>query len=164
MYLILMRHGIAEEGTPDEARRLTRKGERRVRTMAQLLDRLDFRPDLVLTSPLARAVETARAVAKEIDLETEIVETPSLAPDGEWEAFADLLNERLRGARSSTVVLAVGHMPNLDLIASLAVHGQIQEFEIAKGALVGIRFRITGIEPGAGELRFYLTPSLAKRI
>jgi phosphohistidine phosphatase len=164
MYLVLMRHGVAEEGTPDETRRLTRKGERRVRTMAQLLDRLDFRPNIVLSSPLVRAVETARAVVKEIDLETEIVETPTLKPDGEWDAFAEFLNERLKGAKSSTVVLAVGHMPNLDVIASLAVHGRLQEFEIAKGAVVGIRFRITGIEPGAGELRFYLTPSLAKRI
>lgn len=163
MHLLLMRHGIAEDGTPDEERRLTRKGERRVETLAGVLDRLDFRPDVLLCSPLVRAVETAKIVAKTMDLDAEIEKTPALEFAAPWEHFEAVANDRLRGAGRSAVVLAVGHMPQLGMLATVSIHGAEGPFEIAKGAVVGVRFRANMVEPGGGDLRFYLTSSLAKR-
>jgi len=164
MYLLLMRHGIAEDGTPDDERRLTRKGERRVETLAGVLERLDLRPDIVLCSPLVRAIETAQVVAKAMDLDADVEKTPALEFAGQWEHFEALVNDRLQGQRRSAVVLAIGHMPQLAMLATMAIHGAPGPFEIAKGAVVGIRYRDSTLQPGAGDLRFYITSSLAKRL
>src|SRR6188508_2488209 len=68
MRLIIIRHAIAvERGTPDiadEERPLTRKGEQRFRAAARGLARIEARPDVLLTSPLPRARQTAEIAAQ----------------------------------------------------------------------------------------------------
>src|SRR3954467_11877205 len=55
----LLRHAEAEPGSPDEARKLTPKGEEQARNAGLALARLGVKPDLCLTSPRVRAVQTA---------------------------------------------------------------------------------------------------------
>src|SRR6267154_2788646 len=73
MRLYLLRHGIAvAHGTPGVAetdRPLTPKGEKRVRQIAEGLERLGIEPDRILTSPLPRARRTAEIVAEVLGLE-----------------------------------------------------------------------------------------------
>ncbi len=161
MYLILMRHGIAEDGTPDEERRLTKKGARRVEAMARLLDRFGFRPDAILTSHRVRAVETARIVADAMDLDAPIAKTDAIDLAGPWEHFEAVVNG---AAGDGGVVLAIGHQPQFGIFTSMAVHGESDPFDLRKAGCVGIRFPGRTVSAGTGELRFYLTPSLAKRI
>ena len=64
--LYLMRHGIATEpspGTSDAERALTAEGVRKTARVAVGLQMIDAKPDLILSSPLVRAEETARLVA-----------------------------------------------------------------------------------------------------
>src|SRR5260221_8040234 len=66
MRLYFLRHGIAEEWRPDfpdEERRLTAEGKRKVRIIAQGISKLDLGLDLIVTSPLPRARETAEILA-----------------------------------------------------------------------------------------------------
>jgi phosphohistidine phosphatase len=56
----LLRHGDAEDGSPDAERRLTSKGERQARAAGAALTAMGVELDACLTSPLVRAADTAR--------------------------------------------------------------------------------------------------------
>src|SRR4051812_19466672 len=67
MRLFLVRHGIAEEkAANDDWRVLTDKGRRRFERTARAFGRSEH-VDLILTSPLVRAVQTAEILAGEVD-------------------------------------------------------------------------------------------------
>lgn len=73
--IYLLRHGDAERGDGDDAaRRLTDKGERQSETAGQALSALGARIDTCLTSPKARAADTARLACHALGLEPEIAE------------------------------------------------------------------------------------------
>ncbi|HEY2568989.1 MAG TPA: phosphoglycerate mutase family protein, partial [Candidatus Udaeobacter sp.] len=62
MKLYFLRHGQADWPNwkkPDDERPLTKRGKREMRDVAKFLDRLKVRPDLIVTSPLPRAAQTA---------------------------------------------------------------------------------------------------------
>ena len=66
MILYILRHGIAEDEAPkgdDGARRLTPRGRAKMRAVAAGMRALGLRYDVILTSPLVRAVETAAILA-----------------------------------------------------------------------------------------------------
>ena len=66
MQLYLVRHGIAVDGgeaMPDGSRGLTDKGRRRFHRTARAFGKLGHKLDLILTSPLVRAVQTAEILA-----------------------------------------------------------------------------------------------------
>src|SRR2546430_11661674 len=70
MQLYVVRHGIvveSGEGIPDEWRPLTDKGRRRFQKMARTFAKLGRRLDLILTSPLVRAMQTAEILAGATD-------------------------------------------------------------------------------------------------
>src|SRR3954469_22551660 len=70
MRLYIVRHGIAVEerkGIPDGSRPLTGEGRRRFQRTARAFSRLGYRLDLILTSPLVRAVQTAEILAGATD-------------------------------------------------------------------------------------------------
>src|SRR5271166_1397671 len=69
MMLYIMRHGLAEEPTPkgdDSARKLTPKGADKIRKAAAGMRAASLAFDMILTSPAARAAETAEIVANEL--------------------------------------------------------------------------------------------------
>lgn len=81
-----MRHGIAidreeyvKKNREDHLRPLTIKGRKKIQKMAlELLDMID-EIDLVVTSPLLRAKQTADMMAQ-IFYDTQLVEVPELSP------------------------------------------------------------------------------------
>ncbi len=164
VHLILMRHGIAEDGTPDDARKLTHKGERRVEMMARLLDRFGIRPDVILTSHRVRAIDTARIVADTMDLDSPIAKTDAVDLMGSWDRFEAVVNSANKDRQEKFVVMAVGHQPQFGMLTNMALHGDEATFDLRKAGCVGIRFSGAAVAAGEGELRYYLTPSLAKRI
>jgi phosphohistidine phosphatase len=101
MRLYVVRHAEAAEGSPDELRPLTARGRDQARDLGRRLRDDGVRPDAVLTSPLLRAVETARALQLG---EPEADER--LAPG----ATPDTVRAAVRG-RGETV-LVVGHQPD----------------------------------------------------
>ncbi len=153
MQLVLVRHGIAEErrpGAADAARRLTPDGRRRMRRAARGLGRLLSTVDLLASSPLPRAAETAALLADEVGPRRR-VELPELSPGSSPEAVLAWLRSRARG----TVVL-VGHEPDLSRLAALVVTGSPEPlFRLKKGGATLVR--VAGpLRPGTGQLGWLL--------
>jgi phosphohistidine phosphatase len=112
MRLYLVRHAKAEKpgpGEPDSDRRLTTKGRRQAMELATRLAELPEPPGIVVTSPLARARETARVIAQAASAELRVDER--LAPG----ATADDIRAAVGGATGA--VATVGHQPDCSEIA-----------------------------------------------
>jgi len=154
MRLYLLRHGRAEDpgpGMSDRDRRLTPAGVREMEGVAAALVRLDLRPDLILTSPLPRAHETAEIVARALGLEGALRAEPRvLSMDlGDLHQIAA---ENPGAAR----LLVVGHEPTLSLVAGRLCGGSA--IRLKKGGL--IRLDVDRCEPGGAELVWLIPPAV----
>ena len=110
--LYLMRHGIAAEPsktTSDADRALTADGVRKTTRVAVGLQRMGLEPDLILSSPLRRAEETARLVAETLAPSVSVELYPPLAGGATPEAVL----KGLRASRGARQVILVGHQPDL---------------------------------------------------
>ena len=155
MELLIIRHAIAEEPvTDDAARRLTDEGRKRMRRAAKRLPALLPAIDLLATSPLIRAVETAEIVAAAYG-GIAVVEAPALAPGQPPEALAQWLASR----RVTGVVCVVGHEPGLNVTAGWLLAGTPRALlDLKKGAACLLNCP-DGAQPGAATLRWSLTPA-----
>jgi phosphohistidine phosphatase len=70
--LWLLRHGDAEDGTPDSERKLTAKGERQSRAAGEALAKLGVQLDICLSSPKVRAAQTARLACEPLGVEVRL--------------------------------------------------------------------------------------------
>ena len=123
MDLILWRHAEAEDGKPDLARELTGKGRKQAERMAKWLRERLPKDYLLLSSPAARALQTAQALDA-----PKIVD--ALAPGA-------TPNDLLKAAKwpdDGTVVI-VGHQPDLGLACAYLVSGARVEWSLKKGGL-----------------------------
>jgi phosphohistidine phosphatase len=151
MKVYLLRHGIAEDRSPsgtDAARRLTAEGEAEMRQVARGIRKLGLRFDVILSSPLVRARQTAEAVAREMDAEDRLTEEPRLASGARFGDFCAVLDDRKPGDR----VLLVGHEPDLSSAISTFIGGGGVRMKKASLALVDLR----EVAAEGGELRWLL--------
>ena len=122
MEIWLLRHAVAEDrsGTGRDAdRTLTEDGHRRAREVARGLAALEPGIELVLTSPFARARQTAEPAARALKLLARLRETPALEPDADPD---DVLAE-IRSEKVGSVLL-VGHEPHLGALLGRLVAGR----------------------------------------
>ena len=124
MELYILRHAEAEDPGPDcrtdAERRLTAKGGKQSSAAAAALRTMEVTFDLILTSPLTRARQTANIVAKALRLAKRVEASANLAPGGDPRSLVAALNKRV-GDLSS--VLLVGHEPWLSRFISQLVAG-----------------------------------------
>jgi phosphohistidine phosphatase len=109
MHVFLVRHGHSDPGNPDDLRPLSSRGRNEARTLAEALAGHPTPPELVVSSPLLRARETAEAIAEATSAELRVDER--LAPG----ATLELLRQALEGIEAT--VAAVGHQPDCSEIA-----------------------------------------------
>jgi phosphohistidine phosphatase len=159
--LLLVRHAIAvergTEGIADEARPLTKRGTARFRTAARGIASTLRRPDLLLTSPLLRARETAEILAKAWGRTTPTT-CDALAGGGVPE-IAAAIGEK----GSDALVVLVGHEPHLSLLLAHLLGGSRPErLAFRKGgcALVECDAGLTG----GGRLLFFLPPKVLRTV
>lgn len=158
-----MRHAEAEERAQsggDEARSLTARGRDRTSDAARGLRALGLRFDVILTSPLLRAAQTAELVADEYSNNPPPQVLPALSPDvAPREAIAALSPF---GRQEN--VLAVGHEPQVGKLVALLLNsnGAIT-IRFKKGACVALALPKT-VEFGAAELRWMLTQRQLRKL
>jgi phosphohistidine phosphatase len=157
--LYLVRHAAAfgrdPDRWPDDSRRpLTPEGEEEFRLVARGLVGLISRVEVILSSPYLRAWRTAQ-ILSEVDSWPAPEPSPMLEPTLPPEKAAQ---ELLSYAGSIAVV---GHRPGLHELAAYLLTGEGDGLEIGlkKGGAACIRFDGTPA-PGAGELRWLLTPKV----
>lgn len=158
--IYLVRHAIAaERGAewPDDTKRpLTHKGIARMRQVVEGLKGLDVDLDLILTSPLLRARQTADLVHQGLGGATPLEETATLAPGG---APADVV-EMLRGKPKVKAVALVGHEPDLGQLAAFLI-GARAPLVFKKGGVCRIDFEKMPPTP-PGQLVWFLPPKLLR--
>lgn len=133
MNVFILRHGIAvEHGAAgykdDDERPLTSKGERKVWMIAEAIKALEISFDLILSSPLVRARETAEIVAQALKSKKRLELTDTLAPQVSAKPLIEYLNEQ--GAVDD--VLLVGHEPFLSRLISLLISGDSEASVLLK--------------------------------
>ncbi|ERT05261.1 phosphohistidine phosphatase SixA [Lyngbya aestuarii BL J] len=157
-HLYLIRHGIAADRELyeiDEERPLTKDGDRKTRKVAQKLKSLNLKFDIVLSSPLVRARQTAD-ILKSVGLTDHVEEFPPLAPEGEINFWLDWYRNWSHSGGDSLAL--VGHEPDLGNWAEVLIWGDIREALIVKKAgIIGITLPETGSLVGNSQL-LWLTP------
>lgn len=149
MKLLLIRHAIAEEpedfartGKDDRQRPLTDEGRKKMKQNAKGLRELVPEIDLLATSPLTRAAQTA-AILDSVYGGLSEVEIEELSP----EATPTELLRWLRKQKGETIAV-VGHEPSLSLILSWLLTGTERRlFAFRKGGACLLEF---AGEPAAG--------------
>ena len=136
-----LRHGDAEDSTPDFERRLTEKGERQAADAGAALAALGVELDLCLASPRVRARDTARIACDPFSVEPTIEDRLA----GGW-------FDPLELAAGLDEVLLVGHEPDFSNAVEELTGARI---DMKKGGLAGVEGR---------ALRVLLRPKETHRI
>jgi phosphohistidine phosphatase len=157
MTLTIIRHAIAvpagTEGIPDDERPLTKKGRRRFVKAARGLAEICQRPDVLLTSPLPRASETA-----EIAAETWGGPPPSSEPVLAHGSAEDIIAMLARYAGEQQVVI-VGHEPTVsEVLARLLGSTAGERFAFRKGGAAQIE--VPGTPAEGGRLDWFMRPKV----
>ena len=164
MNLFCLRHGLAVERDEfdfarDDARPLTAKGEKQLREVTAALRALELRFDLIWSSPLVRARQTAEIVAADLKLKPRLALADELKPGSETKKLIQKLVRLKPGAEN---MLLVGHEPDFSEFISLLVTGQTGAgFALKKGGLA--KLEIEKLRFGkCATLRWLLTPAQMK--
>lgn len=159
MKVFLVRHADADadipEGLGDEARTLTSKSRAAIgHHFAALKARLDT-PDLMLTSPLSRCVQTAQILTFALGYEGSLKSHRALLPDGPVGAIDALLREH----PDKTMVL-VGHQPSMGSVTAHLLGLQTFPKPFSPGTVLCLDL-VEPATPGgpfSGKLVFYAPP------
>ena len=142
MDLYVLRHGVAEDRgsagcANDGERPLTAKGARRMARQVRGLRSLEVSIDVVVTSPLVRAVQTAEVVHEGLAVTGRLVTSNALAPGG---SPSQLVSHLATGYSSADDVMVVGHEPYLSSLISVLTTGDPEPVvRLRKGALCKLR-------------------------
>ncbi|MGH7661213.1 MAG: SixA phosphatase family protein [Vulcanimicrobiaceae bacterium] len=154
MRLYFLRHGLAGDREDwhgdDNERPLTPEGVAKMEREAKTIAKLGLELDAIVTSPLARAVQTARIVADELDLRDILVEDENLGLDFDLARLRNVVEKH----RAAEALMLVGHEPSMSRTIGQIGGGRI---ELKKGALACI-----DLDPNSmrGELLSLVPPKI----
>jgi phosphohistidine phosphatase len=137
MDFYILRHGLAaDKDDPrypdDEDRPLTGEGQKKTLRIARQMKHLGISFDLILSSPLARARQTAEITASVLGCKSRLKFSEHLAPAGSKAALIRQLKSRKQIKR----LLLVGHEPYLSELISILLVGKTGlPIELKKGGL-----------------------------
>ena len=153
MQLYFLRHGEADWPgwtKPDDERPLTDFGKKETRQVAKFLSRLKVKPDLIVTSPLPRALQTAEAAAEH--LKAKLCQDEALEPGFGISELSTVLKRH-----RSKVLMLVGHEPDFSSVISALTGGFI------KMSKAGVALIDIDPETEKGRLLWLFPPKFARR-
>lgn len=165
MELLIVRHAPAEDrtrfalsGKNDELRPLTPAGQQKMHQTAKGLATWVDTLDILASSPLRRAVQTASIIQQHCRVKTRLT-IPVLAPECPHPDFLLWLQAQTPPTRMAIV----GHEPDLGMLIGWLLTGSSQTIgPLKKGGAYLLNFP-SSIEPGKGQLLWALTPAQLRR-
>ncbi len=159
MLLYLLRHGISEPSARsgrDADRVLTEEGRVKVRNVIRRAREGGIWPAVILSSPFARALETAQIAAKILGRDDKILTSNALIPDASpEEAWGEI-----RTHKSQPEVLVASHQPLCGALTAFLLDSPALAIDFRKSALVCVDLDGAGPRP-KGVLQWMLTSKLA---
>jgi phosphohistidine phosphatase len=153
--LYILRHAEAEpEANSDAERALTPKGRDQAKKMGRFCREKEICPELLLTSPLVRAEQTAKLVWKELG-DTTRLEVASFLSAG---MRPETALTQIGKVASVASLMLVGHEPDLSELIAAIIGGAPDHIRLRKAALA--KLTLPEAKPGVGTLEFLLTPKL----
>jgi phosphohistidine phosphatase len=139
MNLYILRHASAgvrrASPTVDVKRPLDKEGKEQCLLVARYLNALKVQFDLIVSSPLKRALQTASLVGTEVAYDSKIQITDVVSPSGKVAAFQTLVNT----LNEYENVLVVGHNPNLpEFLGALICAPRPAAIRMRKGAIARV--------------------------
>jgi len=159
MQLFLLRHAEAEaEAASDEIRALTAKGSKQAESIGKFCLKHGFVPEMILSSPLTRAEETARLVARELNL-SNLVQTakflrPGLTPERALSGLRELLVDPMKREKypEKAIIMLVGHEPDFSNLTGVLIGGRAESVHFRKATLMGLA--VQELKPGGATIEF----------
>jgi len=149
-----MQHGLALSEEQDPQRHLSPEGKAQIKRTASAMKEMGASFDLMISSPKARAKESAEIIAGTLSYPLKEIEvTDTLAPNSSPEDFINFLTEFKNRER----VFIAGHLPSLH---NIALH------LLCESCSINIKFEMGGVmrvdaerlPTRQGILRYYLLP------
>ena len=153
MQLYFLRHGEADWPgwtKPDDERPLTDFGKKEARQVAKFLNRLKVKPDLIVSSPLPRALQTAEAAAEQ--LKAKLRQDEALEPGFGISELSAVLKRH-----PSKALMLVGHEPDFSSVISALTGGFI------KMSKAGVALIDIDLETEKGRLLWLFPPKFARK-
>jgi phosphohistidine phosphatase len=161
--LFLVRHAIAAERGPnypdDRERPLTKEGIARFKRVVEGLKDFDVKLELVFTSPLVRASQTAELLVAGIGGKPRLEVLEALSPGGRQTQVLEAVSKHAKRARH---IALVGHEPDLGELAGRLLRSR-GTIAFKKGAVCCIE--LDGAMPnGPGTLHWLLPPRALRKL
>jgi phosphohistidine phosphatase len=161
MKLYLVRHGIAHDRIGgaiqnDFQRPLTEEGRKETGMVGLALKRLHVQPDVIITSPLTRAEQTAKILNEVLSAKQGLAVTEALAPGGTTGAIFKFLEKFSRVQE----IFLVGHEPDIGRLAGqLLFCGPDFAMPFKKSAVC--RIDLADLPPTyPGTLKWFVSPKI----
>ena len=167
MRILIIRHGVAGEAEAgsgskvqeDALRELTKDGRRKMRKVSKGLNRIVPSIDLIASSPLARAAQTADIVASEFG-GVRVVQIAALVPRKPPAQLLDWLNAH----RPQSTIALVGHEPHLSTFLCWILTGLQESFIVLKKGGAAMIETANPVAAGRGKLLWVLKPSQLRKM
>jgi phosphohistidine phosphatase len=141
MEVYLIRHGIAADRgtyTDDEQRPLVKKGQDKTTQVAERLLKIGLKFELILSSPLVRAYQTAE-ILRQVGLAKTIETFVPLKPDGAIAEWLEWLQQYQLEHPDAKIAL-VGHQPDLGNWTEMLLWGTVKgQIEVKKTGVIGLK-------------------------
>src|ERR1039458_2023309 len=161
MFLYFLRHASAGQSLispkKDEKRGLDKDGIEQCGYIGRALAALGVQVEIIVSSPLKRATQTAALVGNEMGHEGKLVMENALRPQASFADFQKMLDKY---ARQDSMLL-VGHNPNMGEFLGRAISegGCEAVVELKKGAIAKVEMR-----RNSGSLSWCITPRILRTL
>jgi len=162
MVIYFLRHANAgqkqfSDAAKDEKRPIDKIGEEQSHDVGRALAALGVAVNVIISSPLTRAMQTAAIVSQELGHEEKLVLDDALRPEATFEKFKALLNRH----KDKAAIMVVGHDPSMtDFVNAVLASGTpLALVEMKKGGVAKVEKELR--RPAV--LRWLITPKIVQR-
>jgi len=161
MIIYVVRHASAgqhvDNPKKDEKRPLDAEGIDQCGVIGRALAALNAQPDVIISSPLKRATQTASLIGNELGYEGKLQLEAALRPEASFADFRRMLDKYSK----HEAIMLVGHNPSISefLARMIAKSGCEAQVDFKKGAVA----RVETVRHSA-TLNWFFSPKLAREI